>query len=190
MRNSKELEQMQKGEIGDLNSPDLEAWPTPKLRVLSLERQRRSYSAAAFSPTPELHGHTSLGPTVPQYTATGQLYDSTKDPSAHAPNAWVDIEAAERLRQESDDRQFLADYSTLPRLKKDEQRKATLARLMGYLYFLIGCWYFKKRTSASTVSEPCRSMEAPVIMLIAPERVQASPCQMDVNLEKEVLAPP
>ncbi|KAL6406688.1 hypothetical protein AUP68_09490 [Ilyonectria robusta] len=125
MRNLKEYEQRRKGEIGDLNSPGLEASPTPELRALSPERQRRSYVAAAFPPTSELKG-----------------------PSAHAPNTWVDIEAAPRFRQESDDHKFLTDYSTLPRWKKDEQGKAILARLMGYLYFLIGCWYFKKRASA------------------------------------------
>lgn len=148
MRSSKEFERMQKGEIGDLNSPGLEASPAPKLRVLNPEKQRRSYSAAAFPPTPESHGPSSLGSAVSQHTATTQLSDSTKGPGAHAPNAWVDIEPALRLRQESDDRKSLADYSTLPRLKEDEQGKAILARLMGYLYFLIGCWYFKKRTPA------------------------------------------
>ncbi|KAH6972918.1 hypothetical protein BKA56DRAFT_593014 [Ilyonectria sp. MPI-CAGE-AT-0026] len=148
MRNLKEYEQRRKGEIGDLNSPGLEASPTPELRALSPERQRRSYAAAAFPPTSELNGPSGVGPAVSESTATGQLYDSNKGPSPHAPNPWVDIEAAPRFRQESDDHKFLADYSTLPRLKRDEQGKAILARLMGYLYFLIGCWYFKKRTSA------------------------------------------
>lgn len=146
-RNIKEYEERRKGEIGNRDSPVLEASPTPELRAPSPERQRRSYAAAAFPSTSESNGPSVVGPAASESTATGQLYNSNKGPSAHAPNMWIDIEAASRFRQESDDHKFLANYSTLPRWKKDDQSKAMLSRLMGYLYFLIGCWYFKKRTS-------------------------------------------